>query len=91
MKYNLFKSWTTRNNENVDSNDKKHKKRPSSQKTDDTICPPLYDRQWRKIGKVHSMFIYPVKSSERGILYHSYQFFDYGMCYQHRDTYIYDG
>ena len=48
---------------------------------------------WRRIGKVSTLHIYPVKSSAAQLIprSNSYDFFDFGMCKSYRGTCIYDG
>nr|XP_012234482.1 PREDICTED: uncharacterized protein LOC105679174 [Linepithema humile] len=57
----------------------------------DIAYPTLHNPHWRKIGKVCSLMIYPVKSSEMPVLYDSFEFRDYGMCRREFETYFWDG
>ncbi|XP_012234196.1 uncharacterized protein [Linepithema humile] len=47
--------------------------------------------QWKKIGRVDDLIIYPVKSSAQPVRYDSFAFCDYGMCRQEYGTYFWDG
>ena len=49
--------------------------------------------EWRRIGKVSTLHIYPVKSSAAQLIprSNSYDFFDFGMCKSYKGTCIYDG
>nr|XP_012234220.1 PREDICTED: uncharacterized protein LOC105679024 [Linepithema humile] len=51
----------------------------------------LQSSNWRKIGKVVDLGIFPVKSSQIKFNSESFKFRDYGMCVHNMETYIWDG
>ncbi|XP_012234242.2 uncharacterized protein [Linepithema humile] len=57
----------------------------------DKEYPTLQSPNWRKVGEVFDLAIFPVKSSERQFSSKSFDFRDYGMCVHDMETYIWDG
>ncbi|XP_012234488.1 uncharacterized protein [Linepithema humile] len=57
----------------------------------DKKYPTLQSSNWRKIGQVVDLAIFPVKSSNISLNSDSFEFRDYGMCRQNFGTYIWDG